>query len=135
HLGSRAYDVAIAINRMFNALRRRLGFPYWSLSQWAKLKVTYAVNYISEFERTLADEARRHAVDGVICGQIHHAAIHDDFGVRYVSAGDWVESCSVIAEHCDRRLEVVSWTDEMRRMRPSASSVVRGEVRGAEIAA
>ena len=134
-LGSRAYDVAIAVNRMFNALRRRLGFPYWSLSQWAKLKVKNAVNYISEFERTLADEARRHAVDGVICGHIHHAAIHDDFGVRYVNCGDWVESCSVIVGHFDGRLEVMSWTDEMRRMRPSASPVVRGEGRGAEIAA
>jgi UDP-2,3-diacylglucosamine pyrophosphatase LpxH len=120
---------------MFNALRRRLGFPYWSLSQWAKLKVKNAVNYISEFERTLADEARRHAVDGVICGHIHHAAIHDDFGVRYVNCGDWVESCSVIVEHFDGRLEVMSWTDGMRRLRPSASPVVRGEGRGAEIAA
>jgi hypothetical protein len=56
---------------------------------------------------------------------IHHAAIHDDFGVRYVNCGDWVESCSVIVEHFD----------EMRRMRPSARAVVRGEGRGAEIAA
>ena len=78
---------------------------------------------------------RRHAVDGVICGHIHHAAIHDDFGVRYVNCGDWVESCSVIVEHFDGRLEVMSWTDEMRRTRPSASAVVRGEGRGAEIAA
>jgi len=134
-LGSRAYDVAIAVNRLFNALRRRFGFPYWSLSQWAKLKVKNAVNYIGEFERTLADEARRHAVDGVICGHIHHAVIHDDFGVRYVNCGDWVESCSVIVEHLDGRLEVMSWTDEMGRARPSASALVRGEGRGAEIAA
>jgi len=134
-LGSRAYDVAIAVNRLFNALRRWLGFPYWSLSQWAKLKVKNAVNYIGEFERTLADEARRHAVDGVICGHIHHAVIHDDFGVRYVNCGDWVESCSVIVEHFDGRLEVMNWTDEMRRVRPSANPLVRGEGRGAEIAA
>jgi hypothetical protein len=46
-----------------------------------------------------------------------------------------VESCSVIVEHFDGRLEVMSWTDEMRRTRPSASAVVRGEGRGAEIAA
>jgi UDP-2,3-diacylglucosamine pyrophosphatase LpxH len=56
-LGSKAYDVAVAVNRLFNAPRRRLGFPYWSLSQWAKLKVKNAVNYIGEFERTLADAA------------------------------------------------------------------------------
>ncbi len=41
-------------------LRRRLGFPYWSLSQWAKLKVKNAVNYIGEFEKTLVAEAQRH---------------------------------------------------------------------------
>ena len=41
-------------------MRRRLGFPYWSLSQWAKLKVKNAVNYIGDFEKTLAAEAQRH---------------------------------------------------------------------------
>ena len=68
----------IVVNRYFNAVRRRLGFPYWSLSQWAKLKVKNAVNYIGDFEQTLAAEAHRHGVDGVICGHIHHAAIHDE---------------------------------------------------------
>src|SRR5262249_23944416 len=134
-LSSRAYDVAIAVNRLFNALRRRLGFPDWSLSQWAKLKVKNAVNYFGEFEGTLADGTRRPPVDGVIWGHIHHAVIHDDLGVRYVNCGDWLESCSVIVEHFDGRLEVMSWTDEMRRVRPSANPLVRGEGRGAEIAA
>ena len=41
------------INAIFNAVRRRLGFSYWSLSQWAKLKVKNAVNYIGAFEQTL----------------------------------------------------------------------------------
>src|SRR6202046_1541791 len=31
-LGDTAYDLAILINRYFNAVRRRLGFRYWSLS-------------------------------------------------------------------------------------------------------
>src|SRR5215831_14664203 len=78
-LGDKAYDFAIAANRIFNAVRRRLGFPYWSLSRWAKLKVKNAVNYIGDFEKTLAAEAHRFAADGVICGHIHHAAIHDQF--------------------------------------------------------
>ena len=46
------------LNRIFNAVRRRLGFPYWSLSQWAKLKVKNAVSYIGDFEKTLVAEAR-----------------------------------------------------------------------------
>jgi UDP-2,3-diacylglucosamine pyrophosphatase LpxH len=113
-LGNKAYDFAILANRIFNGLRRRLGFPYWSLSQWAKLKVKNAVNYIGEYEQALAEEARRHAVDGVICGHIHHAVIHDDFGIRYINCGDWVESCTAVVEHYDGRFEVVLWTDAAR---------------------
>jgi UDP-2,3-diacylglucosamine pyrophosphatase LpxH len=111
HLGDAAYDMAIALNRWFNAARRRLGFPYWSLSQWAKLKVKNAVSYIGEFEKTLIAEARRHGADGVICGHIHHATIHDRFGLRYVNCGDWVESCTAVVEHPDGRLQIVEWTE------------------------
>jgi UDP-2,3-diacylglucosamine pyrophosphatase LpxH len=113
--GSKAYDWAIVINRVFNAIRRRLGFGYWSLSQWAKLKVKNAVNYIGEFEKTLAAEAQRHEAQGVICGHIHHAAIHEEFGVRYLNCGDWVESCTAIVEHLDGRFEILTWTDDARR--------------------
>jgi UDP-2,3-diacylglucosamine pyrophosphatase LpxH len=112
--GDKAYDVAIGLNRVFNGLRRRLGFPYWSLSKWAKLKVKNAVNYIGDFEKVLAAEAQRYAADGVICGHIHHAAIHDQFGVRYINCGDWVESCTAIAEHRDGRFEIITWTDAAR---------------------
>jgi len=110
-LGDKAYDLAISVNLIFNAVRRRLGFPYWSLSQWAKLKVKNAVNYIGAFEKTLAAAAARHHVDGVICGHIHRAVIHDDFGLRYVNCGDWVESCTAVAEHDDGRLEIITWTE------------------------
>jgi len=89
-----------------------MGLHYWSLSQWLKLKVKNAVNYIGEYERTLVAEADRHAVDGVICGHIHHAAIRDDFGTRYINCGDWVESCTAVVEHFDGSFEVICWTGE-----------------------
>jgi UDP-2,3-diacylglucosamine pyrophosphatase LpxH len=113
-LGGKAYDWAIVANRMFNALRRRFGFPYWSLSQWLKLKVKNAVNYIGDFEKALVAEAERHGVQGVICGHIHHAAIHEEFGVRYLNCGDWVESCTAIAEHADGGFEILTWSDDKR---------------------
>ena len=47
--------------------------------------------------------------NGVICGHIHHAAIRDDLGIRYVNCGDWVESCTAIAEHTDGRFEIITW--------------------------
>jgi UDP-2,3-diacylglucosamine pyrophosphatase LpxH len=111
-LGDKAYDTAIFVNRIFNNIRRSLGLGYWSLSQWAKLKVKNAVSYIGEYERALAADARKHNAQGIICGHIHHAAIHDDFGIRYVNCGDWVESCTAVAEHHDGRMEIIRWTVE-----------------------
>ena len=109
YLGDKAYDAAIMANTVFNKVRRSLGLRYWSLSQWAKYKVKNAVNFIGDFEKTLAAEASRHGLDGVICGHIHHAAAHDDFGFTYINCGDWVESCTAIAEHHDGRFEIINW--------------------------
>jgi UDP-2,3-diacylglucosamine pyrophosphatase LpxH len=109
-LGDKAYTLALWLNTHFNGLRRRLGFPYWSLSKWAKLKVKNAVSYIGEFEKVLAAEAQRHRAHGVICGHIHHAVIHEDFAVRYINCGDWVESCTAAVEHYDGRFEIITWT-------------------------
>ena len=91
-------------------MRRVLGAPYWSLSKWAKLKVKNAVNFIGAFEKALATEAKHHQADGVICGHIHTAAMHDDFGLRYINCGDWVESCTAVAEHRDGRFEIIDWS-------------------------
>jgi UDP-2,3-diacylglucosamine pyrophosphatase LpxH len=108
-LGDWAYDSALFINTHFNHIRRVLGFGYWSFSAWAKLKVKNAVNFIGAFETALAGEARRQGADGVICGHIHHAAIREIEGVVYVNVGDFVESCTAVAEHYDGRLEIIRW--------------------------
>lgn len=109
YLGDWAYDTAIAINVVLAAVRRHLGLPYWSFSSWAKLKVKKAVNFIGAFQQVVADEARRAGVDGVICGHIHHAVMEDLDGIHYVNTGDWVESCTAIAEHADGQLELITW--------------------------
>jgi UDP-2,3-diacylglucosamine pyrophosphatase LpxH len=109
YLGDWAYDAAIAINVVFAAIRRKLGLPYWSFSAWAKQQVKSAVNFIGEFQRVVAEEARRNDADGVICGHIHHAVITEIDGIRYINSGDWVESCTAIAEHHDGEMELITW--------------------------
>ena len=111
HLGDWAYDAALYCNRWLNFVRRRMGLTYWSLSAWAKFKVKKAVNFIGAFEEALATEARRQKVDGVICGHIHHAAIKDEAGIRYMNCGDWVESCTALVEGYDGRFEIMRWTE------------------------
>jgi UDP-2,3-diacylglucosamine pyrophosphatase LpxH len=71
--------------------------------------VKHAVNFIGEFQRVVAEEAKRNDADGVICGHIHHAVIEDLDGIRYINTGDWVESCTAIAEHEDGTFELITW--------------------------
>jgi UDP-2,3-diacylglucosamine pyrophosphatase LpxH len=114
HLGDWAYDWALVMNRWFNAARRRLGYPYWSLSQWLKRQVKEAVKTIDRFETALATEARRRGMDGVICGHIHHAEMRMVHDVLYMNDGDWVESCTALVEHQDGRFELLDWARESR---------------------
>ena len=107
--GDWAYEIALALSSRISKVRRKLGFPYWSLSAWAKARVKNAVNFIGNFEETLAAAALKHGVDGVICGHIHTAAMRDFDGFSYLNTGDWVESCTAIVEHDDGRMELVQW--------------------------
>jgi UDP-2,3-diacylglucosamine pyrophosphatase LpxH len=109
-LGDRAYTLMIWLNHWFNQGRRRLGYDYWSLSAYLKLKVKNAVEYVNNFETAIADEARRRGVDGVICGHIHKAEMRAIGDIVYCNDGDWVESCTALVEHFDGRLEILEWT-------------------------
>jgi UDP-2,3-diacylglucosamine pyrophosphatase LpxH len=113
-LGDWAYTFALTFNRYFNAVRRRLGYPYWSLSAWLKRQVKEAVKAIDRFEGALATEARRRGFDGVVCGHIHHAEMREVHGVLYLNDGDWVESCTALVEHHDGRLELIDWAEVNR---------------------
>jgi UDP-2,3-diacylglucosamine pyrophosphatase LpxH len=110
HLGDRAYELTLKINRWLNTLRARLGLPYWSLSKVLKQKVKRAVSYIGEFETAVAREAKKRGVHGVVCGHIHHAELREIDGVLYANDGDWVESLTALVEHADGRLEVIDWS-------------------------
>jgi UDP-2,3-diacylglucosamine pyrophosphatase LpxH len=112
HLGSGAYDLLLWLNRWFNFARRKLDFGYWSLSAYLKNQVKKAVTYISNFEQAVVHAARERKVDGVICGHIHHAVITDFDGITYANCGDWVESCTALAEDADGSLQLIRWADE-----------------------
>jgi len=110
-LGDGAYTVALWLNRHFNTARRRLGYPYWSLSAYLKRRVKNAMQYIASFADAVANEARRHGVEGVVCGHIHHAEMRQIGDILYCNSGDWVESCTALVEHFDGRLEVIDWIE------------------------
>ena len=108
-VGDYAYRALIVANTLFNRVRRRLGFGYWSLSAFLKSRVKNALQFVENFEAAVAGEARRRGVDGVICGHIHKAEMRDIDGIAYINDGDWVESCTALVEHADGRLELLEW--------------------------
>ncbi|WP_367714598.1 UDP-2,3-diacylglucosamine diphosphatase [Nitratireductor sp. GISD-1A_MAKvit] len=128
YLGDKAYDLAIVVNRIIARVRRLLGRPYWSFSSWAKIKVKKAVKFISSFQDVLAQEARRAEVDGVICGHIHHAAMEEIRGVSYMNTGDWVESCTALAENADGRFEIITWAQVLETEAQAVSHEQNGVV-------
>lgn len=110
-LGDWAYSMLLAVNNWVNLVRRRLGYPYWSLSAYLKHKVKNAVEYIGNYEQALAEAAASRGVDGVVCGHIHHPEIRNVGGIVYCNDGDWVESCSALVEHHDGSLEILRWAE------------------------
>ncbi|HBC08382.1 MAG TPA: UDP-2,3-diacylglucosamine hydrolase [Rhodospirillaceae bacterium] len=115
YLGDRFYEVALTSNTWLNWIRRRLGLEYWSLGAFAKRHVKSFINIIGQFETVVADDIQKRGLDGVICGHIHHAMSREMNGIHYVNTGDWVESCTAVAEHHDGKLEVIYWTDPARK--------------------
>lgn len=111
-LGDELYMFALKANRWLNSCRARLGFDYWSLSQYLKTKVKNAVSYIDDFENAVATEAEKKGCQGVLCGHIHKAQIRQIGSVTYLNSGDWVESLTAIAEDFNGQLSIVDWANQ-----------------------
>lgn len=122
YVGDSLYTVVLKFNQVFNTWRARSGLPYWSLSQYLKLKVKNAVSYISSFEHALAAEAKKKGVDGVICGHIHKPEIRDINGTLYCNDGDWVESLSALVEEKSGELRLVTWHDVVMQPKMESSA-------------
>ncbi len=122
HLGDWAYAFALGANTVLAAIRRRMGFEYWSLSAYLKNKVKNAVKFIDDFEGAVAAEAKRRGLDGCIAGHIHKAAIRDVDGITYMNDGDWVESCTALVEDQEGNFELLHWFE----VRPSLTLASQG---------
>ena len=122
--GDAVYTATMAASWWLNRGRAALGLRYWSLSAFAKKHVKTAVNIISDFESSVARECRRRGFDGAVCGHIHHADIRQIDGVTYHNCGDWVESCTALAEDRHGRMRVLSWNVEGAAVSAAAESNV-----------
>ncbi|MBW8753855.1 MAG: UDP-2,3-diacylglucosamine diphosphatase [Sphingomonadales bacterium] len=111
-LGDKAYSLLLRSNIWVNAVRRRFKLPYWSLSSYMKKRVKNAVQYIGSYEEAVAHEAIHRGLDGIVCGHIHCAEIREIGGITYYNDGDWVESCTALAEDFQGQIAIIDWARE-----------------------
>ena len=130
-LGDKAYSLMMRVNIGFNAIRRRMKLPYWSLSAYLKKRVKNAVSYICSFEEAVAHEAIARGLDGIVCGHIHCAEIREIGGITYYNDGDWVESCTALVEDAQGVMSILDWVEEMRS-RDDKSAEMDAETREME---
>ena len=120
-LSDRGRGLARVVGAPLRLIRQQLGMNPWSLSSYLKVKSTTDVDLVGEFEQALIAEARSCGVDGIICGHIHRAARREVAGIQYLNCGDWVDSCTAIAEGAAGRFHVIHWLEVMS-VRQAASA-------------
>jgi len=123
-MGNQAYLTAMRIDRWYQGEgappRARKG----PLSRYLKRRVKKAVEYLTDFsDRAVSDAARRHKADGVICGHVHRPEQRLIGPIWYINDGDWVSSCTAVAEDRNGVLALLRWDRARgrRRARDSAA--------------
>jgi len=108
-IGCAGYGLLLGLNRLTHGVNALLRRPYWSLAQAVKMRIGKAARYVARFQEACLDAARDAGLDGVVCGHIHRADLIERKGLVYCNDGDWVESCTALAEDDRGRLALIQW--------------------------
>ncbi|GGB49463.1 UDP-2,3-diacylglucosamine diphosphatase [Shewanella inventionis] len=115
-LGDHLYDVLLWLNRQLHSVRSSLGYPYWSLASYIKLRVNKAQQAINQYRDAVLRYAAKKQVDMVICGHIHQPELSqhtlNQHHLIYANDGDWVENCTLIAETHDGNVQLLKWNEQ-----------------------
>lgn len=113
-LGDTGYHLMIFINRIYNKITHRLGFKYWSLSKYIKIKVKKAVNFIGSFEENAIKMIENSDCVGIIVGHIHNPEIKNIESKIYMNSGCWTDktNCNALIERIDGSIDLIRWTED-----------------------
>lgn len=122
-IGGMLYESLLTFNRWYNSWRSFFGKDYYSISAYLKHKCKKVVNHIGEFEEHLTAAIQENDVDGIVCGHIHSASIKLLGKSLYSNSGDWVESCTALAENHNGMLGIIDCSEN----NPAVVSVINTE--------
>jgi UDP-2,3-diacylglucosamine pyrophosphatase LpxH len=124
--GDIAYETLMWASDKLNDAGRKLGLGHWSLSAFAKNKVKAAVQYLSGFDEKVIFRCKQDGLHGVICGHTHHAETRElRTGAMSYNCGDWVESCTGLAEDFQGHIRILT-ADQELQAQPDAAAAPAG---------
>ncbi|MEZ9197131.1 UDP-2,3-diacylglucosamine diphosphatase [Shewanella sp. 10N.286.54.B9] len=116
-LGDHLYDLLLFLNRQLHRVRNRLGYPYWSLASYVKLRVAKAQQAINNYRSAVIHYAKSKGADVVVCGHIHQPELSLTNNIIYANDGDWVENCTFIAESQSGDIQLLKWQESTQSAR------------------
>jgi UDP-2,3-diacylglucosamine pyrophosphatase LpxH len=126
------YNTCLSANRWLSVLMGRKNKSPYHLCSMGKRIVKRVVRFLSRYERSLSDYARRKNCDGVICGHLHTPKITERDGFVYCNTGDWVEHCTALIEGNDGTLSLLQFygnvASSVSRPRPTPARRFEREV-------
>jgi UDP-2,3-diacylglucosamine pyrophosphatase LpxH len=127
-LGDMGYHTLMSVNKWYNRLRSMLGFRYWSLSKYIKVRTKRAVNFLSRFHESTMEYAQSQGFDGVMAGHIHDPCVRKTEKFIYVNSGCWTDqsNCTMILES-DNALFLARWCVEKRKIECLEAIEVKGK--------
>jgi UDP-2,3-diacylglucosamine pyrophosphatase LpxH len=124
-LGDHLYDILLWLNRQLHAVRSAMGYPYWSLASYIKLRVNKAQQAINQYRDAVLRYAAKKHVDMVVCGHIHQPELSqhtiNQHPLIYANDGDWVENCTLIAESLTGSVQLLKWNEQTLQAETVAS--------------
>lgn len=128
HIGDFGYEALLWSSEKLNRRLRAMDLPDAPFSAWIKFSVKAAVQYLSGFDQQIFARCRQDGLKGVVCGHTHHAEVrHVRMGVVSYNCGDWVESCTALAEDFDGQISILHAPPSINRT-PGTRLIERGSV-------
>ena len=119
HIGDAAYDLLIALNRLFNGTIGRVCGVQVHFSAYLKQKTKKLVRALGGFGHKVLEVAQAEKAQGVLCGHIHYAEWTRHRGILYGNSGDWIEGCTALAEDANGDWHILRWRDNGQHPDPA----------------
>lgn len=109
-MGDRFHDVALRLSNYVNSVQKAGNYVNGlSFSSFTKRLMKAAILHLGQFDAKVSEELHADGLDGIVCGHFHHAERREIRGLDYFNSGDWMESCTAVAECYDSSVGILRW--------------------------